>query len=127
LGIQFRIADKDKNRSLDPDEFLYALKNFGTGFSDDEIKKLFIYFDKDNGGSVDFDEFIFTIRGQLNAFRLGFVNQAFDKIDKDHSGELTVDDLKGVYNAKNHPDVKSGKKNWRSSFEWIFTYLHFGL
>jgi len=38
------------------------------------------------------------------------VNQAFDKIDKDHSGELTVDDLKGVYNAKNHPDVKSGKK-----------------
>jgi Ca2+-binding EF-hand superfamily protein len=110
LGIQFRIADKDKNRQLDPNEFLYGMRDFGTGFTDDEIKKMFGYFDKDGDGSVDFDEFIFTIRGQLNAFRLALVNQAFDKIDKDHSGTLTIDDLKGVYNAKKAPDVISGKK-----------------
>jgi Ca2+-binding EF-hand superfamily protein len=110
LGIQFRIADKDKNRKLDPNEFFYGMRDFGTGYSEDECKKLFGYFDKDGDGTVDFDEFIFTIRGQLNPFRLGLVNQAFDKIDKDHSGTLTVDDLRGVYNAKNHPDVKQGKK-----------------
>ena len=86
------------------------MKDFGTGFSQDECTKLFDYFDKDRSGTVDFDEFIFTIRGQLNSFRLALVNQAFDKIDKDHSGILTIDDLKGIYSVTKNPDFKSGKK-----------------
>ena len=86
------------------------MRDFGTGFSQEECTKLFDYFDKDRSGTVDFDEFIFTLRGQLNPFRLALINQAFDKIDKDHSGVLTIDDLKGIYNASKHPDVKAGKK-----------------
>jgi len=38
------------------------------------------------------------------------VIEAYKKLDKDGSGEITIKDLKGVYNARNHPDVKSGKK-----------------
>jgi len=34
----------------------------------------------------------------------------FDKLDIDKSGELTYSDVKDVYNAKNHPDVKQGNK-----------------
>ena len=36
--------------------------------------------------------------------------EAYKKLDKDCSAEITIKDLKGVYNARNHPDVKSGKK-----------------
>jgi Ca2+-binding EF-hand superfamily protein len=110
LGRQFKIADKNGNRELDPEEFKYALRDFGTGFKDDETAKLFEYFDRTRDGQVNFDEFIYAIRGQLNQFRKNLVLQAFKKIDRDASGELTVDDLVGVYNAKFHPEVKAGRK-----------------
>lgn len=35
---------------------------------------------------------------------------AFVKLDRDGSGVIDINDIKGVYNARNHPDVKSGKK-----------------
>ena len=38
------------------------------------------------------------------------IDLAFKKFDKDGSGELTVDDMKNVYSAKNHPLVKNGKE-----------------
>jgi len=31
-------------------------------------------------------------------------------MDKDKSGILNIEDIKQFYNAKMHPDVKSGKK-----------------
>lgn len=36
---------------------------------------------------------------------------AFKKIDRDESGVIDMNDIKGVYNARNHPEVKSGKKS----------------
>lgn len=36
--------------------------------------------------------------------------KAFQKFDRDGSGVIDINDLKGVYNAKNHPDVINGKK-----------------
>jgi Ca2+-binding EF-hand superfamily protein len=38
------------------------------------------------------------------------VKRAFDKLDIDRSGTLEYSDVKDLYNAKNHPDVKAGKK-----------------
>ena len=46
----------------------------------------------------------------MNSFRRALAEQAFNKIDADHSGELTIDDLRGVYNATQHPEVKAGRK-----------------
>lgn len=31
-------------------------------------------------------------------------------MDKDGSGMLDINDIRDVYNAKNHPDVRQGKK-----------------
>ncbi len=65
----------------------------------------------------------------MNDFRKKLVNQAFDIIDKDASGDLTITDLKDVYNAKAHPDVKQGKKTedqvlteFLHTFENMYTY-----
>ncbi len=36
--------------------------------------------------------------------------QVFNKLDRNRNGSIEVDDIIGIYNAKQHPDVKSGKK-----------------
>jgi Ca2+-binding EF-hand superfamily protein len=36
--------------------------------------------------------------------------QAFDIMDKNGNGEIEIDDIRGTYNARMHPDVKSGKR-----------------
>ena len=46
----------------------------------------------------------------MNPIRRDYALRAFKKCDKDNNGMLELSDIKGVYNAKMHPDVKSGKK-----------------
>ena len=46
----------------------------------------------------------------MNGFRRNLAEKAFKIMDKDKSGVLNLDDIKQTYNAKFHPDVKSGKK-----------------
>lgn len=46
----------------------------------------------------------------MNNFRRNLCEKAFRIMDRDKSGVLNIDDIKGVYNAKFHPDVKQGKK-----------------
>jgi calcyphosin len=36
--------------------------------------------------------------------------RAFKKLDRDGSGVVDIRDIQGVYNAKQHPDVKAGRK-----------------
>ena len=37
------------------------------------------------------------------------IDQAFAKMDKDGSGVIDLNDLKGVYNCREHPKYKSGE------------------
>ncbi len=46
--------------------------------------------------------------------------RAFKIMDKDNSGVLDISDIKGVYNAKKHPDVIAGKK---TEDEILFEFL----
>jgi len=102
--------DDNNSRNLDLYEFTKAVKDYMLGFNDSEIKTLFNYFDIDRGGAVDYDEFIRVLRGPMNPFRKKLVAQAYSKLDKDGSGYIDVNDIKGVYSAKTHPDVLQGKK-----------------
>jgi calcyphosin len=47
----------------------------------------------------------------MNTYRKNLAEKAFRIMDKDKSGVLNIDDIKGVYNGKLHPDVKAGKKS----------------
>jgi len=53
---------------------------------------------------------LINIRGTINNVRRELILKAFNKLDADKSGFLEASDVKQFYNAKNHPDVKSGKK-----------------
>jgi len=46
----------------------------------------------------------------MNQFRRTLCDKAFRIMDKDKSGVLNIEDIKGVYNAKKHPDVINRKK-----------------
>ena len=46
----------------------------------------------------------------MNDFRIALVDLAFDILDKNDNGSIELADIEDVYNAKQHPDVKAGRK-----------------
>lgn len=103
--------DDDNSKSLDKAEFNKAMQDFALGFNTQQCNSLFDYFDVDRGGSIDYDEFIRAIRGPMNNSRKQVVAGAYKKLDKDGNGWIDINDVRGVYNAKKHPEVLAGKKS----------------
>lgn len=97
--------------SLSLPEFKSALADYRIACEPDEAQALFKSFDTNRDGQLNYDEFLMAVKGPMNERRQKIVMQAFRKLDKDGSGIVDIDDIKGVYNAGKHPDVKSGKKS----------------
>jgi calcyphosin len=49
------------------------------------------------------------------------VEKAFKKLDRTGRGSVTLADMRSLYDASFHPDVKSGK---RSADDVLLEYLH---
>ena len=107
---QFKIMDDDMSGAIEMPEFVKAMRDFRIDLNQQELNIVFEAFDRDSSGAINYDEFVRGVRGPMNNFRKKIVMQAFKKIDKDGSGVLEMNDIKVSYNAKLHPDVKSGKK-----------------
>jgi len=110
LARQFKIMDDDNSKNLDRQEFIKAMSDFALGFTNQQIAALFDYFDVDKSGAIDYNEFLRAVRGPMNNTRKQVVELAYKKLDKDGNGWIDINDVRGVYNAKNHPDVKAGKR-----------------
>ena len=110
LARSFKIMDDDRSGYLDMSEFKKALKDYRVQVTDEEGRALFKIFDRDGNGQISYDELLRGVIGEMNPPRQKLVKRVFEKLDKNHNGVIEVDDIKGVYNAKNHPDVKLGKK-----------------
>ena len=91
-------------------EFSKAVNSIGCDINTADVQGLFKSFDLSGEGTIDFDEFIRVIKGPLNQFRQQIVLRVFKSLDVNGDGCLSVEDIKGKYNASNHPDVKSGKR-----------------
>jgi len=111
-GIQrkFKIADDNRSGALDKQEFKKAMHDFRVGLNDQQVGVAFGIFDRDGQGEISYDEFLRTIVGEMNQRRVAVAKKAFKIMDKDGSGILDLNDIRQNYNAKQHPDVKSGKK-----------------
>jgi Ca2+-binding EF-hand superfamily protein len=103
--------DDDNSKSLCKQEFNKAMQDFALGFTAQQCSALFDYFDVDRSATIDYDEFIRAIRGPMSNSRKSIVAAAFKKLDKDGNGWIDISDIRGVYNAKKHPDVLQGKKS----------------
>jgi len=111
LQRQFKLLDENNSKTLDYNEFVNALKEFKINLPNDEAICLFSKFDKNGNGIIEYEEFLNQIRGPMNQKRKDIVTKAFNKLDIDKSGFIDMDEIKHSYNAKNNPDVKTGKKN----------------
>ncbi len=109
IGKSFKIMDDDRSGSLDSEEFAKALRDYRISSDKMEIEAIFDVFDPDDNGSINYDEFLRGVMGEMNQRRQNIVKKAFKCIDKDGSGVLDINDIKGTYNAKKHPDVIAGK------------------
>jgi Ca2+-binding EF-hand superfamily protein len=110
LSRQFKIMDDDNSKCLNVSEFVKAMRDFRLNLNDEDSRRLFAYVDADHSGEIDYEEFVHRVRGVMNNARKQLVTQAFNKLDKNGNGIVELDDIKGVYNASLHPDVRSGKK-----------------
>lgn len=116
LGRLFRIMDDDGNKQLDFNEFKKGLNDYGLRLEGEELNDLFRRCDSDKNGTLDFDEFLRTLRPPMSKSRESIVAQAFHKLDKSGDGVVTVEDLKGVYNARKHPKYMNGEWTERDVF-----------
>jgi Ca2+-binding EF-hand superfamily protein len=110
LKIMFRAIDRDRNKSVDPTEFKYAMRDYGIPISDDEVSAVVKYFDSNRDGKISFDEFLRAVRGDLNERRLEMVHMAYNVLDKSGDGLVTIEDIMQAYDASYHPDFQSGRK-----------------
>ena len=110
LSRQFKIMDDNGNGMLEIDEFAKAVRDYRMEIPENEVQTLFSVFDRDGSGGIDYNEFLRAVRGDMSANRKALVERAFHLIDKTGDGILAIEDIKGTYNAKNHPDVRMGKK-----------------
>lgn len=110
IGTKFRIADDDNSKALNKAEFKKAMHDFRIGLNDKQVGNAFDIFDRDGSGEISYDEFLRAIRGEMNAARVNIAKRAYNIMDSDKSGKVDINDIRQTYNAKQHPDVKSGKR-----------------
>jgi Ca2+-binding EF-hand superfamily protein len=76
--------------------------------------------DENKNGTIDYEEYLYAIVGEMNKYRQDLAMRAFSIMDKDGNGVIDINDIRGTYNAKFHPEVMEGKK---TEDEVLFDFL----
>jgi Ca2+-binding EF-hand superfamily protein len=78
--------------------------------SEAEALILFNRFDASKDGLIDYNEFLRIVRGETSPSRKLWAQRVFSKLNRNSNGIVEVDDIREVYNAKQHTEVQMGRK-----------------
>ena len=109
LHRQFIISCKN-TKKISLNDFIFVLQSQQISFNENEYKDLFNKFSKD-GLFLDFPSFIREFKKELNDNKLNCVEDAYSILDRNKNEKIPIEYIKKCYDAKNHPDVISGKKS----------------
>ena len=93
LSRQFKIFDDNNSGTLDVDEFVKAIHDYGVEIEEIDIQNLFKTMDLDGSGAIDFNEFLRVIVGEMNPFRQSLVEKAFRTLDINLDGDIALDEF----------------------------------
>lgn len=119
LARNFQICDTDGSKKLDKTELTKCLRLCKLQLTEAEFDTLWNSVDADGSNMVDYEEFLSAVRGRLPPLRRKLIVSVFNAIDQAprasgagrSDGVVSADDLKQFYSAKEHPEVKAGKKS----------------
>jgi len=105
------LMDTERTGKLVVEDFEACLQKAGLFLSRNEAQALTKRFDVDGDKKVSCVEFLMQMREQLNPRRLAMVGRCFESMDTNGSGVIDSATIKGIFYAKEHPEVIAIKKS----------------
>ncbi|CAD8068985.1 unnamed protein product [Paramecium primaurelia] len=102
--------DKDNSGYLDKDEFQKFLSKIGVFLTTQELRAVYDKYDSNKDGNIAYAEFVNLIRENMSERRINVVRSTFAFLDQQRQGRLLLENLYRLYQAKNHPRVRTRQK-----------------
>ena len=105
-------ANEEKlSQTVSLDELSISLQQLHLNISSNDIYELFNYLDSEKIGRISTTDILNLITEPINEKRKIYLVKVFKSIDSDKKGEISINKLKNIFNAKNHPDVSDNIRN----------------
>ena len=105
-------ANEEKlSQTVSLDELSISLQQLHLNISSNDIYELFNYLDSEKIGRISTSDILNLIKEPINEKRKIYLVKVFKSIDSDKKGEISINKLKNIFNAKNHPDVSDNIRN----------------
>jgi len=103
--------DKSCEDLLDSRSFSQVFADLRLDLNQNEIAKVFrTYETRNNFELMNYQMLIKDLCINLNTFRKDLVRTMFERFDSNENGKVNMNVISELFNAKNHYDVKSGRK-----------------
>ncbi|CAD8165837.1 unnamed protein product [Paramecium octaurelia] len=102
--------DRDNSGYLDKDEFQKFLSKIGVFLTTQELRAVYDKYDQNKDGNIAYAEFVNLIRENMSEKRINVVRSTFSFLDQSRQGRLQLESLYRLYQAKNHPRVRTRQK-----------------
>ena len=90
-------------------DFFNALESCGLHIIKEDAVLICKFIDRNNSSLLDFEEFLFALRGRPNEKRQAAIDLVFQVFCKEGQTEANANEMKQVFNCKEHPKYKMGK------------------
>ena len=105
-------ANEEKlSQTVSLDELSISLQQLHLNISSNDIYELFNYLDSEKIGRISTSDILNLVTEPINEKRKIYLVKVFKNIDSDKKGEISINKLKNIFNAKNHPDVSDNIRN----------------